>query len=74
MSTDSTVSVISIGGEGAIDVFIVSCGEVFALSLELHPSSIIITVAEIKLFNTNLWVFIIRVLLVIYTVSFILWK
>ena len=54
MSTVSTVSVTSEGGEGAIDVFSVSCGEVFAPSLELHPSNIAITIAAIKPMSTDL--------------------
>ena len=54
MSTDLTVSVTSKGGEGAIDVSSVSCGEVFAPSLELHPSNIIITVTAIKPLDMDL--------------------
>jgi hypothetical protein len=54
MSTVSTVSVASEGGEGAIDVSSVSCGEVFAPSLELHPSNIIITVTAIRPMDMDL--------------------
>ena len=54
MSTDSTVSVTSKGGEGEIVVSSVCCGEVSAPSLVLHPSSIVITIAAIKPMSTDL--------------------